>query len=328
MLRFSPIEQIARKILKGVLVMPTIVYCYSEPVVCEISAEEYERRSNMPRVIEEETGRMARRYIREYDEIHAEMIAEKDARAEKFRKTHNRCKKSKNATPADRKRNKMLRIRKLYGLVFEDGKRWYYEYGSTGFKKTTEPDSEIFRNLKIAEMEKSAYAELLPDPEWHVGKITLTSMMHRLWKIMIEMQKPYEKRGCDCFERYYYEYDGDIHHICYYNTEYYDILDDYEVLLRWSKVLKAQKCGVTMPDTTPEDVDYFCSVGKRTFDRLMKQFYPGQHYIDDGWKDWRDYQDELDEQLWKDIAHLDDYLWGEEMRGDRFLTEEDEEDSW
>ena len=193
MLRFSPIEQIARKILKGVLVMPTIVYCYSEPVVCEISAEEYERRSNMPRVIEEETGRMARRYIREYDEIHAEMLGEKDARRAKYMRTH-----GKDKTPKDRKRDKQNRNYRMYGreeqwasfrfipedpLFCRGGWDWYC--GREGQKNPMNPEMDIFRNRRREDRERS----LLKDFEIEQKNIADTMEKYAYYCIMAEQHE-------------------------------------------------------------------------------------------------------------------------------------------
>ena len=90
-----------------------------------------------------------------FDAMMAEILGEKELRAEKFRKTHDMRKKSKDDTPADRKRNKIRRIRKMYGVCFEDGKDWYWENGKEGQKKSTEPDAEIFRNLKHDVRERS-----------------------------------------------------------------------------------------------------------------------------------------------------------------------------
>lgn len=258
-----------------------------------------------------------------YDAMMAELHGDKARRAEKWRKTHDRCKKSKDDTPADRKRNKMLRVRKMYGLVFEDGHNWYWEYGSTGSKQTTEPDAEIVRNLKYAEMEKSAYAELLPDPEHYVGTTTIAGMIDRLWKRLTELRKPYEDAGYDCYVEYYYERDGVYRYLRYYNDEYRRTYDDYEILCRLSDVRRAKKMRTLEYDA--EDIEYFTEVGMRRFYDLIAEMHPQPRYIDDGWRNWRDYQDELDAQYWKDLAHLDDYV--AEERGDYFLTEE-EEDDW
>jgi len=123
-----------------------------------------------------------------YDAMMAEIHADKAIRAEKFRKTHDLCKKSKDDTPADRKRNKLNRLRKMYGDVWEDGREWYYENGKTGSKKSTEKDSEILRNLKDAELERSAYAELIPDMEHHVGYNTVQRIMYNADKRMREIR--------------------------------------------------------------------------------------------------------------------------------------------
>lgn len=124
-----------------------------------------------------------------YDSMMAEISAEKYARAEKFRKTHDICKKSKDDTPADRRRNKLYRLRKLYGNVWEDGREWYYENGKTGSKKSTEKDAEILRNLKVAELEKSAYAELMPDnTERHIGFNAVQRIMYNADKRMREIR--------------------------------------------------------------------------------------------------------------------------------------------
>ena len=88
--------------------MPTIVYCCSEPVMCEISMEEFMRRESMPQIIAEETGRMARRYIREYDEIHAEILCAHNAEKAKVRNRRKADRKHK-LTPKMRKEQEYLR---------------------------------------------------------------------------------------------------------------------------------------------------------------------------------------------------------------------------
>ena len=258
-----------------------------------------------------------------FDAMMAELHGDKARRAEKWRKTHDRCKKSKDKTPADRRKDKINRMHRMYGLMFEDGKNWYWEYCPEGRKQTTDPDAEILINRKIAEMEKAAYAELLPDREHIVGKTTISGMIAHLWKQMAELRKPYEDAGYDCFERYYYERDSVYRHMSYYNDKYYSILDDYKDLCRLWDVLRARKMHEVTEYDSEEEENYFVEVGMRRFYDLLAEMHPEPHYIDDGWKDWRDYQDELDAQYWKDLAHFDDYV--AEERGDCFLTEEEED---
>lgn len=259
-----------------------------------------------------------------YDAMMAELHGDKARRAEKFRKTHDRCKKSKDKTPADRRKDKINRMHRMYGLMFEDGKNWYWEYCPEGRKQTTDPDADIVINRKIAEMEKAAYAELLPDREHIVGTTTLTSMIHRLWKQMVILRKPYEDKGYDCFEHFYYDRDGVYRYMRYYCDRYYTVQNDYDVLCTLRNILRARKMHEVTEYDSEEDENYFVEVGMRRFHDLLAEMNPQPRYIDDGWRNWRDYQDELDAQYWKDLAHLDDYI--AEERGDYFLTEEEEDD--
>jgi len=262
-----------------------------------------------------------------YDAMMAELHGDKARRAEKWRKTHDRCKKSKDDTPADRKRNKANRLRKVYGLnAFEDtkfGRTIFIWDGKSGRKKFPEHEAEIFRNLKERSAEKAAYAELLPDSEHYVGTTTIAKMIDRLWNRLTELRKPYEDAGYDCYVEYYYERDGVYRYLRYYNDEYRRTYDDYEILCRLSDVRRAKKMRTLEYDA--EDIEYFTEVGMRRFYDLLAEMHPEPRYIDEGWRNWRDYQDELDAQYWKDLAHLDDYV--AEERGDYFLTEE-EEDDW
>ena len=248
-----------------------------------------------------------------YDAMMAELHGDKARRAEKFRKTHDKCKKSKDKTPADRRKDKINRMHRMYGLMFEDGKNWYWEYCPEGRKQTTDPDAEILINRKIAEMEKAAYAELVPDREHIVGKTTISGMIAHLWKQMAELRKPYEDAGYECFENYYYRYFNGYRFMMNYCTEYYDIQSDYEYLVRWADVLGARKMGRVFDECDEADAEYFCESGQRVFDRLMKQMHPEPHYIDDGWNNWEKYREELDEQYWKDLwaqeDELEGYLW-------------------
>ena len=118
-----------------------------------------------------------------YDAMMEEIHADKAIRAEKFRKTH-----GKDKTNKERKADRIRRIRKLYGECFEDGNDWYWERGRDGQKKSTEPDAEILRNLKDAELERSAYAELMPDMEHHVGYNTVQRIMYNADKRMREIR--------------------------------------------------------------------------------------------------------------------------------------------
>lgn len=260
-----------------------------------------------------------------WDAMMAELQGDKERRAEKWRKTHDRCKKSKDKTPADRRKDKMNRMYRLYGRMWEDGHYWYWEHRE-GCKQTTEPDAEILRNMKVAEMEKAAYAELLPDREHIVGKTTLSGMINRLWKQMAELRKPYEDKGYECFENYYYRYFNGYRFMMNYTTEYYDVQSDYEYLVRWADVLAARKKGVALYELEKADAEYFCESGQRVFDRLVKQMNPEPHYIDDGWNNWAKYQEELDEQYWKDLwaqeDELEGYLW------DYSIAHMGEEDDW
>lgn len=180
--------------------MPTINYFYADvypdqlespDVSVVISDEEWNRRIEQEHHWES-NGRMARREISVFDAMMAELHAEKELRAEKFRRTHDLCKKSKDKTPADRKRDKKVRMRKLYGLAaFEDtnhGKTVFYWDVKGGAKKFPEYEAEIFRNLKQGEAEKSAYAELLGDPEHHVGFNTAERFMYNADKRMREIR--------------------------------------------------------------------------------------------------------------------------------------------
>lgn len=148
-------------------------------------------------------GRVARREISVFDAMMAEIVAEKEIRAEKFRKTHDLCKKSKDDTPADRKRNKLYRLRKLYGDVWEDGREWYYENGKTGSKKTTGKDAEIFRNLKERSVENDARRDYITNPvERKVGYNTVQRMMFNADKRMREIRAEYAECGFDTYDGY------------------------------------------------------------------------------------------------------------------------------
>lgn len=118
-----------------------------------------------------------------YDAMMAEIHANKAIRAEKFRKTH-----GKDKTNKERKADKIRRIRKLYGECFEDGNNWYWERGRDGQKKSTEPDAEILRNLKVAELEKSAYADMIPYAEHRVGFNAVQRIMYNADKRMREIR--------------------------------------------------------------------------------------------------------------------------------------------
>ena len=98
-------------------------------------------------------GRSASREIYLYDEMHAEILGEKEKRMRKFQRTH-----KKDKTPAMRKRDRNNRLRKMYGLVWEDGWGWCWEQKS-GPKKIPEYEADIIRNMRIINAEKFARAD-------------------------------------------------------------------------------------------------------------------------------------------------------------------------
>jgi len=142
--------------------MPTIVY-YPEPIEVEISMEEFMRRESAPVRIHEETGRMARRAIAEYDECFAELSAEKQNRRAKYLRTHGKDKK-----PADRKNDKQNRNYRMYGreeqwAKFRFNKNdpqfcrggWDWYECREGQKNPQNPEMDIFRNRKHDIRERS-----------------------------------------------------------------------------------------------------------------------------------------------------------------------------
>ena len=173
--------------------MPTVDYVFVDPSsiqheICVISDTEWKRREEESHRWESD-GRSARREISVYDAMMEEIHADKAIRAEKFRKTHDICKKSKDETPADRKRNKIRRLRKLYGNVWEDGTEWFYESGKTGSKKTTEKCAEIVRNIRESVAESDARRDYLTEPvERKVGYNTVERIMYNADKAMREIR--------------------------------------------------------------------------------------------------------------------------------------------
>lgn len=268
-----------------------------------------------------------------YDAMMAELHGDKARRAEKFRKTHDKCKKSKDDTPADRKRNKIRHMRKMYGRMWEDGKEWCWAYGREGRKQTTEPDADILINRKIAEMEKSArddgtesyYREVYP--EHYVGTTTISGMIDRLLKRLNELRKPYEDAGYECFERYYYERDGVYRHMRYYSDEYRSVHDDYEVLCTLWNILRARKMHEVTEYDSDEEENYFVEVGMRRFHDLLAEMHPQPHYINEGWLDWRDYEDALNKRYWESLGELDSYLWDNSI-SHMWQENDDEEEDW
>ena len=164
-----------------------------------------------------------------YDAEFAELCGEKEIRAEKFRKTHDICKKSKDDTPADRRRNKLYRLRKMYGDVWEDGREWYYENGKTGSKKSTEKDAEIFRNLRERSMENDARMDYITETvERKVGYNTVQRIMHnadkRMREIRAEASARHDNDGAivETYDDSYVVRCGDGGFQFFYPSEYYD----------------------------------------------------------------------------------------------------------
>lgn len=186
-------------------------------------------------------GRVAKAEISVFDAIHAEMLGEKELRAEKFRRTHDLCKKSKDKTPADRKRDKKARMRKLYGDVFEDGRYWYWERGKEGQKKIPDKDAEILRNMKDAESDRimredyedeqrQAYWDEIGYVPERVGKTTLSKVMNRTYARMQKIAHDFcEKNGYQWRECYAYDPKNHYYHVDY-PDEYYRVRSEYMAL--------------------------------------------------------------------------------------------------
>ena len=149
----------------------------------------------------ETEGRVARVEISVYDAMLAEILGEKQIRIRKFERTHHVDNSKKDKTKADRKRDKKIRMRKMYGLdAFEDtkyGKTVFYWDVKGGQKKFPEYEADILRNLKDAELEKSAYAEMLGDQEHYVGWNAAERMMYRADKRMREIRAKVCEGRCD-----------------------------------------------------------------------------------------------------------------------------------
>jgi len=110
-------------------------------------------------------------------------------------RTHNVDRKGnpvkKDETNVDRKQNKRMRIHRLFGLAYEDtkyGKTVYYWDKNNGPKKYPEHEAEIFRNLRDAELERSAYAELMPEKEHRIGYNAVERIMYNADKRMREIR--------------------------------------------------------------------------------------------------------------------------------------------
>ena len=180
-----------------------------------------------------------------FDAIHAELLGEKELRAEKFMRNHgvdkfgNPVKKDK--TPKDRKADKIRRIRKLYGDVFEDGRYWYWERGKEGQKKIPDKDAEILRNMKDAESDRimredyedeqrQAYWDEIGYVPERVGKTTLTKVMNRTYRRMQKIANDFcEKNGYQWGELYAYDPKNHYYHVDY-PDEYYRVRSEYMAL--------------------------------------------------------------------------------------------------
>ena len=149
---------------------------------------------------------------------------------------------------AERNKNRMNRMYRLYGTIFEDGHDWYWENCKEGQKQSTEPDAEIFRNLKDAELERSAYAELIDDPEHRVGFSELDRIIYNADKYMrerrAEVAEDHKDQDVELFD-HYCTIDGDV---CSYGSEYYyqEACLDFAVYTKnkGHKMTYAERCQI------------------------------------------------------------------------------------
>lgn len=228
-------------------------------------------------------GRVAKAEISVFDAIHAELLGEKELRAEKFMRNHgvdkfgNPVKKDK--TPKDRKADKIRRIRKLYGDVFEDGRYWYWERGKEGQKKIPDKDAEILRNMKDAESDRimredyedeqrQAYWDEIGYVPERVGKTTLQKAIDRLWNKLAEMRKPYEAKGYFCMTENYAE-DRHAYELKLYPIAYYYTLWKMQDLQNWQEVLTNAKFGID-DGYDAEEREYIKNRAEKVLDEMQK----------------------------------------------------------
>ena len=108
-----------------------------------------------------------------YDYLYAELCNERNAEKARVRDRRKADRKHPE-NKAERKKNEMRKIHRLYGCVWEDGFGWSWEYKS-GAKKVPEKEAEIFRNLK----ERSAEKVDLADWELESAEIAEDEMIAR-----------------------------------------------------------------------------------------------------------------------------------------------------
>lgn len=164
-----------------------------------------------------------------YDELIADFYAEHDAQKESVR-NRRRADRKHPENKAERKKNKQNRMHRLYGLAYEDtkyGKTVYYWDKKEGQKKFPEYEAEILRNMKDAELEKSARAELIPDPEHYVGKSTIAKRMKRAGERMQKIADDFcRQNGYVWGERWAYDPNDHYYHVDY-PDEYYRARSEY-----------------------------------------------------------------------------------------------------
>ena len=92
-----------------------------------------------------------------YDAMMAEIMDERNAEKAKVRNRRRENRKHPE-NKCTRQKEKIRRIHRLYGLCFEDGYGWSWEYKS-GAKKHPEYEADIIRNMKSDEMDRIARAD-------------------------------------------------------------------------------------------------------------------------------------------------------------------------
>ena len=189
-----------------------------------------------------------------YDQMYEDLFGTKN-RMRKFERTHHADNSKKDKTNKERKAEKFRRISKMYGFCFEDGKDFCWACGPMGRKKSTELDADIVINAKIAEREKSAYVDLLGDPEHYVGKTTLTKRRDRIWRDMQKIANDFcNRNGYQWGEDYAYDPENHFFHVDY-PDKFYNLRSDMLVIesIMHDQYIKKVAKG-TVEKSNPADI--------------------------------------------------------------------------
>ena len=157
-----------------------------------------------------------------FDTMMQELHAEKELRAEKFRKTHE-VRNNGQAVQKDKRKCYYSRKVRYFDRDLDDR---FPNKGKSMYMTIRRYRNDVAESVRRADCD----AEIRPYAEHHVGKTTLSKQMNRKYAEMQKIAHDFcEKNGYQWGELYAYDPKDHYYHVDY-PDEYYKVRSEYHVL--------------------------------------------------------------------------------------------------